>query len=184
MNHYSKCYISAILSGPRSFYPHGMISGRKVRDDDIIIVTLDIAVEGYRTENERTFIVRKIIDEKVVNAFNTMEEAQSVAIDAPKPGNRAEEIDIQARKILESKGYLDYVKHRTGHAIGLEIHEPPYLAEGDQTVIKENMVFCVEPGVYLPKIGGFRHSDTVLVSSKKPEPLTHTLKGLDNLLIK
>jgi len=176
--------VSAVLSGPRSFYPHGMVSGRKVKEGDIVIATLDIAVEGYRAENERTFVVGKIIDDKVVNAFNAMEEAQSVAINMLKPGKKAEEVDLQARKVLENKGYLNYMKHRTGHAIGLEIHEPPYLAEGDRTVIKENMVFCVEPGIYLPKIGGFRHSDTVLISSQEPEQLTRTLKGINNLFIR
>lgn len=169
--------VAAALSGPRSFYPHGMVSGRKVRDGDVVIVTLDIAVEGYRAENERTFVVGRPSPD-VERYFNIMEEAQSRAIESLSPGRLTDEADKNAREVFKASDTIKYVKHRTGHGIGLEIHEKPYLAEGDGTLLREGMVLCVEPGIYVPELGGFRHSDTVLVTSGGHEVLTKTYKGL------
>jgi len=175
--------VAAVLSGPRSFYPHGMMSGRRIKDDDVVVVTLDIAVDGYRAENERTFIVGRASKE-AEEAFNIMEEAQKEALKALRPEAEAQKADRASREVFRRYGYLDFIKHRTGHSIGIEIHEPPYLAEGELTKILTNMVFCVEPGIYIPNVGGFRHSDTVLVTSSGYEELTRTPKGLKNLLIR
>lgn len=174
--------VAAALSGPRSFYPHGMVSGRKVREGDVVIVTLDIAVEGYRAENERTFIIGRPNPE-VEKYFNIMEEAQLKAIESLSPGKLTDEADRSAREVFNRSGTIRYVKHRTGHGIGLEIHEKPYLAEGDGTLLEEGMVVCVEPGIYIPEVGGFRHSDTVLITSGGHEVLTKTYKGLTALTL-
>lgn len=172
--------VAAALSGPRSFYPHGMVSGRKIQDGDVIIVTLDIAVEGYRAENERTFIVGKPSPE-TERYFNLMEEAHLSAIKSISPGRLTDEVDRSSRNVFNVSSTLKYTKHRTGHGIGLEIHEKPFLAEGDGTVLRNGMVLCVEPGIYVPKLGGFRHSDTVLVNDGGCEVLTKTPKGLTAL---
>ncbi|MEM0226901.1 MAG: Xaa-Pro peptidase family protein [Thermofilaceae archaeon] len=174
--------VAAVLSGFRSYYPHGMVSGRKVVDGDVVIVTLDIAVEGYRAENERTFLVGRVKPE-VEEYFELMEEAQRKAIEVLRPGVLAEEPDKVSRGVFAAHNALKFVTHRTGHGIGLEIHEKPNLAEGDVTVLDTNMVLCVEPGIYVPNVGGFRHSDTVLITPDGPEVLTKTPKGINNLTV-
>jgi Xaa-Pro dipeptidase len=174
--------VAALLAGPRSFYPHGMMSGRKIRKGDICVATLDLAVEGYRAENERTFLIGKP-SRLVSKAFNAMTRAQVEAIKSIKPGVQADVPDIKAREIISNCGLFGYIKHRTGHGIGLEIHEKPSLAIGDGTSIRQNMTLCVEPGIYIPNLGGFRHSDTILVTKEGAKPLTKTPKYPDSLLL-
>jgi Xaa-Pro dipeptidase len=175
--------VAALLSGPRSFYPHGMMSGRKVRKGDICVATLDIAVEGYRAENERTLLIGNPSG-PVSKAFDTMVKAQVEAIKSIKPGALADAPDIRASKVISNRGFSKYIKHRTGHGIGLEIHEKPSLAVGDGTSLRQNMTLCVEPGIYIPNVGGFRHSDTVLVTSEGAKPLTKTPKYLGSLVLR
>jgi len=174
---WSSWTVVAALSGPRSFYPHGMVSARKVRDGDVVRVLLGVAVEGYRVEHERTFVIGKPSPE-VEKYFSIVEKAQRVAIESLGPGRLAEEADKSAMKVFSSTNTLQYVKHRTGHGIGLEIHERPYLAEGDRTVLREGMVVCVEPGIYVPGLGGFIFSDPALITGSGREVLTKTPKSL------
>jgi len=174
--------VSAVLSGTRSYYPHGMISGKTINEGDVVIVTLDIAVEGYRAENERTFIIGKL-NANIEEAFNIMEEAQSSAIKSLSPGIKSKEVDMISKKVFKRHNVIKYIKHSTGHGIGLEIHEPPFFTEKTTTVLKENMVVCIEPGIYIPNLGGFRHSDTVLITKNNPEILTKTPKDLNSLII-
>jgi Xaa-Pro dipeptidase len=140
-------------------------------------------VNGYAAECERTFFLAPPTRE-VVEAFKTMQEARRRAMALVKPGASCAEIDCLTNLFLKEEGYGDYRLHRTGHGFGLGNHEGPWVAEGSQTVLRENMLISIEPGIYLPGVGGVRHSDTILVTKSGFELLTRYPTKLDQLTIR
>jgi len=112
-----------------------------------------------------------------------MQEARRRAFALVRPGARCADIDAAANGYLRERGYGDHLLHRTGHGFGLGNHEGPWVAEGGEEVLQENMLVSVEPGIYLPGVGGVRHSDTVLVTREGYELLTHFPTDLDRLTI-
>jgi Xaa-Pro aminopeptidase len=112
-----------------------------------------------------------------------MKAAQEVAFAAMKPGIKCSEVDTAVRHYYDVNNLMPYWKHHTGHAIGLHYHEGPFLDTGDQTVLQEGMVFTVEPGVYVPELGGFRHSDTVVITADGLEILTYYPRDWPSLVI-
>jgi Xaa-Pro aminopeptidase len=129
-------------------------------------------VNGYGAECERTFFVSPPTSQ-MQEMFDTMQEARRRAFDLVRPGTPCAEIDQAANGFLRQEGLGDYLLHRTGHGFGLGNHEGPWVAEGSQEILAENMLISVEPGIYIPELGGFRHSDTVLVTKDGYECLTH-----------
>jgi Xaa-Pro dipeptidase len=134
-------------------------------------------VDGYGVEIERTFFLGSAT-EKAKKVFDTMFKAREYAYSMLKPGESMSQIDKKVRKFITEKGYGDYIIHRTGHGLGITGHEAPFLAEGYDRVLEPNMLISVEPGIYIPGLGGFRHSDTVLITedsylklSKGPETI-------------
>jgi Xaa-Pro aminopeptidase len=115
--------------------------------------------------------------------FDHMCHAQDAALSAIRPGASCAEVDQAVRRYYEDNDLMQYWKHHSGHAIGLRYHEGPFLDVGDQTELKPGMVFTVEPGLYAPELGGFRHSDTVLVNEDGMEMLTYYPRDLESLTI-
>src|SRR4051795_1411054 len=115
--------------------------------------------------------------------FGHVVAAQQVAFDTLRPGVTCADVDGAVLRYFEENGLMPYWKQHTGHAIGLRNHEAPFLDVGDPTPIEPGMVFTIEPGVYAPGIGGFRHSDTVLVTPDGIEILTDYPSDLDSLTI-
>ncbi len=140
-------------------------------------------VSGYSVELERTMYLGKP-DEKTVKFFNLMIKAQETAFENIRAGNKCSDVDRAVRKFFKENGLTEYWRHHTGHGIGLEYHEAPFLDIGDDRVLKEGMVLTVEPGIYVKGLGGFRHSDTVLVTEDGIELLTDYPRELDELIIK
>lgn len=157
--------------------------GRKVERGDCLIDITAARLNAYGVENERTFIVGKPT-EKQAKIFNVMVEAQRKALEAQRPGNKLSSVDAAAQKVIEDAGYGDYIMHRTYHGIGLGGHEYPYFTAFMDRKIMPGMVLSCEPGIYIPGFGGFRHSDTVIVTEKGPEPVTNFPRDLDSLTIK
>lgn len=157
--------------------------GRKVEKGDSLIDITAVRVNAYGVENERTFIVGKPT-EKQAKAFNTMAEAQQKALEAQKPGNKLSDVDAAAQKVIEDAGYGDFIMHRTFHGIGLGGHEYPYFTAFMNRKIEPGMVLSSEPGIYIPGLGGFRHSDTVIITEKGPERVTNFPRDLESLTIK
>ena len=115
--------------------------------------------------------------------FEHMKRAQEVAFAALRPGAACSHVDREVRKYYEENDLMRYWKHHSGHAIGLRYHEGPFLDSGDDTEIRPGMVFTVEPGLYSPELGGYRHSDTVLVSDVGIEMLTYYPRDLASLIV-
>ncbi|MBU6997413.1 MAG: aminopeptidase P family protein [Theionarchaea archaeon] len=169
-------------SGENGALPHGLPSSKKVKEGESIILSFGAAVGGYQAESERTGFVGSPTPEQK-EAFDVMYEAQKTGERAVKAGVKCSDVNEHCLKVIRERGYEKYLRHRMGHGIGLQGHEPPWVEEGDKTILQENMVISNEPGVYMPGFGGFRHSDTVLVTETGGRALTRYPRELDSLII-
>ena len=115
--------------------------------------------------------------------FEHMKATQEVAFEALRPGARCSDVDQAVRRYYEQHGLMPYWKHHSGHGIGLRYHEGPFLDSGDQTVLQPGMVLTVEPGLYVAGLGGFRHSDTVVITEDGLELITYYPRDLESLTI-
>ena len=176
-----ECYGMSPSGRERTVLPHVFSSTRKIRKGDIIIHSRQVAFRGYRSENERTFFCGRP-SKKLEDIFNVMLEAQKAGINAIREGVTCKEVDEAARSVIREAGYAEYFIHRTGHGLGLSVHEPPYLRYDDEMVLREGMVVSIEPGMYIPSIGGFRHSDTIIVRKNRGEVITKVPRTLDYLV--
>lgn len=165
----------------RSIMPHVFSNTRKIQSGDVIIHTRQVGLNGYRAELERTVIVGRptVVQKK---AFQSAIEAQQRAIEFIKPGVKLSDVDKMARAVFERDGFGKYAIHRTGHGLGVSAHEEPFLRYDHHDIIKEGMVFSIEPGIYIPGVGGFRHSDTVIITADGCSLLTEYPRNLESLL--
>ncbi|MFX1346949.1 MAG: M24 family metallopeptidase [Promethearchaeota archaeon] len=139
-------------------------------------------VDGYGVEIERSFFLGSV-PEKAVKPFNTMIKARSLAYELLKPGKIMSEIDREVQKFIKESGYSGNILHRTGHGLGITGHEAPYIAEGYDRALEPGMLVSIEPGIYIPGNGGFRHSDTVLITEDGYQKLTKAPEELEDLTI-
>ena len=165
---------SIVASGPRSALPHGVASSRKLKKGDLITIDFGAVVSGYHADTTRVFSLGKP-SPKGEKIYNIVLEAQIAALEAVKPGVRCGDVDKAARDIITGHGYGDAFGHGTGHGVGLYIHEAPRLGPGVKQELKPGMVVTVEPGIYLPRWGGVRIEDMVLVTERGKEVLTRSI---------
>jgi Xaa-Pro dipeptidase len=168
--------------GKRSAYPHAVPSAEKLKRGDALILSYGAGVGGYSAESERAFVVGKPTDYGR-KLYEAMLAAHDTAANEMKEGAIAEDVDKKSLDQVRKAGFGDFLKHRTGHGIGLDGHESPWIAEGDKTVLKTGMTFSCEPGVYDPNFGGFRHSDTVVVGKDKGRILNTYPTRLEDMII-
>ncbi|MDQ7819217.1 MAG: Xaa-Pro peptidase family protein [Armatimonadota bacterium] len=168
------------VSGDKTVLPHSLPSGRRLRRGDVVIHGTGCATEGYHAEDERTMIVGPPTAAQR-QLYELMVRAQQAALEAIRPGVPCSAVDRAARRVIDEAGYGHAFIHRTGHGLGIDIHELPFFAPGDHTVLAPGMVMSVEPGIYVEGVGGFRHSDTVVVTEEGCEILTRFPKSLDEL---
>jgi len=166
----------------RSALPHVFSISRKLKKGDIIIHSRQVALDGYRAECERTVFLGDPTP-KDREYFKVMLEAQRAAIEAVRAGVRCKDVDNAARSIIAKAGLAEFAIHRTGHGLGLSAHEGPYLRFDSDDLLEEGMVVSIEPGFYIPGVGGFRHSDTVIVTSKGPELITSAPAELEECIV-
>ena len=164
----------------RTIMPHVYSSCRRLARGDMVIHVRKPAINGYHAELERTFFIGRPTD-PAKRAFCAMVEAQLEVFERVRPGVSAADLDQAGRDVLRKYGYGDYAIHRIGHGQGLGRHEEPYLSCQTDMVLQENMVFTVEPGIYIPGVGGFRHSDTIIVTKTGFENVTAFPRALDEL---
>ncbi|MWC00294.1 M24 family metallopeptidase [Agromyces seonyuensis] len=168
-------------SGPNGADPHHEVSDRVIGTGETVVVDIGGPVEpGYCSDSTRTYATGPIADE-VADAFDALERAQQAAVDAVRPGATAESVDAAARAVLADAGLADRFIHRTGHGIGLSVHEEPYIVAGNTTVLEPGMAFSVEPGIYFPGEWGARIEDIVIVTETGGERLNTRPHGLTRL---
>lgn len=149
--------------GEDSAVPHGAPGGRVLNPGDPILIDMGTSVCGYYSDLTRAFAYRQASD--AMNAiYDTVREAQLAAIEAARPGVAAGEVDRAARDVMERHEYGIHFTHRTGHGIGLDGHEPPFLVKGNQDPLRPGMVVSIEPGIYLARKMGVRLEDQILVT--------------------
>ncbi len=171
-----------VCSGKNGALPHGMPSSKKVKKGESIILSFGASVGGYHAESERTAFLGSPT-QKQKEAFEAMYEAQKAGEKAVKEDKKCCDVNEVPLNVIKERGYERYLRHRMGHGLGLQGHEPPWVEEGDDTVLKSGMIISNEPGIYIPEFGGFRHSDTVLVTKEGSTSLTQCPRELDSLII-
>ncbi len=168
--------------GRNSALPHALSGNLVFREGDVLVTGASAPVWGYLSELERTMVIGEPSADQE-RMFGHMKALQDVAFEAIRPGAPCSDVDRAVRGYFAQHDLFAYWRHHTGHAIGLRYHEGPFLDSGDQTEIRPGMVFTVEPGLYSPELGGFRHSDTVLVTDDGIELLTYYPRDLASLVI-
>ena len=168
--------------GWKSAMPHSIGVGKMIEEGDVLVTGAGADIGGYYSELERTMIVG-YPTAKQTRLFNVMVKAQEAAIETLGPGVRCADVDKAANRVLHDAGYGELVRHHTGHGIGLQGHEPPWLDQGNQMELKPGMVVSIEPGIYELGYAGFRHSDTALITGDGYELITYYPRDIEALTI-
>jgi Xaa-Pro aminopeptidase len=167
---------SIIASGPDSSMPHYIPSmKKKIIDHAPLLVDMGAFRDDYNSDLTRTFFMSSISAD-LRKIYDIVLEAQLKAVAAVKPGMTAGDLDAVARDHIETAGYGSFFGHSLGHGVGLEIHELPSIRRGNETVLREGMVITIEPGIYIPGLGGVRIEDTVVVCAQGCDVLTKYMK--------
>jgi D-alanyl-D-alanine dipeptidase len=166
-----KVEFAIIASGPNGAFPHHMTGSRKLEAGDTVIMDIGASLDGYKSDVTRVVQLGQPSAE-VRRAYELVRAANQAGRDAVRPGVRAQEVDRATRAPIARAGMGAYFNHRTGHGLGLEVHEPPYIMETGDTVLEPGMVFSVEPGLYFPGRFGIRIEDIVAVTADGCRRLT------------
>ena len=162
---HSEAAFVIVGSGPHGADPHHECSDRVLQAGDIVVVDIGGPVEpGYNSDCTRTYSLGEPTAE-IAEQYAVLQRAQAAAVAAVRPGVTAEQVDAAARDLLAEAGLAEYFVHRTGHGIGLSVHEEPYIVAGNDIPLTEGMAFSVEPGIYLPGQWGARIEDIVIVTA-------------------
>jgi len=169
-----------VASGPHSAMPHARPTDRKLQKGDLVIADWGGEAHGYFSDLTRTFLLKGGSDiQKKKEIYHTVLEANRRAISSVSNGARSKHIDAVARDYIKNAGYGDLFGHGTGHGVGLQVHESPRISWNKSQPLRKNMVFTIEPGIYLPGLGGVRIEDMVVVSEEKAKVLTSLPKKLE-----
>ncbi|MFC4003377.1 M24 family metallopeptidase [Prauserella oleivorans] len=159
-------------SGPNGASPHHDVSDRVIEPGDVVVVDIGGPIaEGYNSDSTRTYAVGEPRDADVADTYAVLQRAQQAAVEAVCPGVTAHAVDAAARDIITEAGFGEQFIHRTGHGIGLDVHEEPYIVGGNDLPLEPGMAFSVEPGIYQAGRWGARIEDIVVVTSDGAEPL-------------
>jgi Xaa-Pro aminopeptidase len=161
-----------IASGKNASMPHAISSVKRIKKGEMVIIDLGILNSGYNSDLTRTVFSDRI-EHKSSEIYNIVSEAQRIAIENIRPGVQSNYIDNISREYITKKGLGKYFIHSLGHGIGLETHERPAISRNNNTILQENMVITVEPGIYIQGWGGVRIEDVVLVTKGGCEVLTN-----------
>lgn len=160
-----------VLTGEKSALPHGNTGDRTLQADEFLLIDFGGMKGGYPADITRTFCLGTPSDEMRA-IYDAVYRANAAAREAARPGVTCGDVDRAARQVIEEAGYGEYFTHRTGHGLGLEVHELPQIANGVDEVLAPGMVFTIEPGIYIPSIGGVRIEDNILITADGAQSLT------------
>ena len=157
-----------VVSGKRGSLPHGNPSTKKINDGDYITIDFGALYKGYASDVTRTFKIGKAKSPKMDEVYKVVQKAQRAGVEAVKPGVTTNSIDKICRDIITEAGYGEYFVHSTGHGLGIDVHELPNVTSNPsfKTKLRSGMVITVEPGIYIPGLGGVRIEDDVLVTKE------------------
>lgn len=165
-----------VASGPNGSKPHHRPAGRRIARGEPVVLDFGARVDGYCSDMTRTVWVDRLADPDLRRAYEVVLEAQSAGVAAVGPGVRCADVDQACREVIGAAGLSEYFVHGTGHGVGMDIHEAPAVSSASTDTLVAGHVVTVEPGVYLPGLGGVRIEDTVVVTDDACRPLTGTPK--------
>jgi Xaa-Pro aminopeptidase len=168
-----------VASGPNSSMPHAKPTDNKIKAGDLVVVDWGGEAGGYCSDMTRTLLINGGDISKKIEIYVTVLQANMKAIASVRDGVHARAVDKAARDVIRKSGYGDYFGHGTGHGVGVEVHERPRISRIGKETVRSGMVFTIEPGIYLPGIGGVRIEDMVVASREGCKLLTTLPKGLD-----
>ncbi len=160
-----------VVGGPNTADPHAEPSARPLKRGDLVTIDCGVTKDGYHSDITRTFVIGEP-DLQQTAIYESVQRANEAGRRACGPGVPAQLVDRAARAVIREAGYGEQFIHRTGHGLGLEVHEPPYIVEGSEQPLQVGMVFTIEPGIYVPGVGGVRIEDNVVVTADGSECLT------------
>lgn len=160
-----------VSAGPNAASPHAVPTDRPIQAGDLLVIDWGAIVDDYRSDITRTFAVGEV-EPELANVYHIVKQANEAAKAVARPGASGRDVDRAARGVIAGKGYGQYFFHRTGHGLGLEGHEPPYIMEANTNPMATGAVFTVEPGIYLPGRGGVRIEDDVVLTPEGHRSLT------------
>ncbi|CQR48353.1 putative peptidase [Paraliobacillus sp. PM-2] len=170
-------FSTMVLFGEKSGNPHGNPGNRKLKAGDMVLFDLGVVLDGYCSDITRT-VAYKSVSDKQKEIYDIVLKAELAALEASKPGTRIGELDNAARNIITEAGYGEYFPHRIGHGMGINVHEFPSMSHLNDGILREGMIYTIEPGIYIPGIGGVRIEDDVLITKDGFETLTKFPKEL------
>ncbi|MFC0271836.1 M24 family metallopeptidase [Metabacillus herbersteinensis] len=168
--------------GPHSYFPHSQTQNLILKKGDNLVSQSEASVWGYRSELERTMFVQEVSKEQE-KYFTLMREAQKIAFASIKPGNPFSSVEKNVQAFYKENNVDHLTRHHTGHNLGLINHEAPFFDLGDERIMRPGMVATIEPALYVENLGGFRHSDTILITESGVELLTYYPRDLESLII-
>lgn len=155
-------------AGPNGAFPHHQTGERKLEEGDAIVIDIGASKGGFPSDITRMAVVGRP-PEGYGQIHTIVEKAVQAALKAARPGVKAKEVDAAARRVISDAGYGEYFVHRTGHGLGIDVHEPPFITATSETVLEEGMVFSIEPGIYIPGRFGIRLEEIVILREDGPE---------------
>lgn len=164
-----------VASGLRSAMPHGVASDKEIQSGELVTMDYGALYQGYCSDITRTVAVGEV-SEELKAIYDTVLEAQLRGVNGIKPGITGKEADALTRDYITEQGFGEYFGHSTGHGLGMEVHEGPGVSSGTKTALVPGMVVTVEPGIYIPNVGGCRIEDDIVITEKGNERLTHASK--------
>jgi Xaa-Pro dipeptidase len=166
-----------VQTGATGATPHANPGERQLAEGDLLIIDFGASYQGYPSDLTRTFAVGTI-DDKARQIYETVKQANTVGRQSARPGLTCQQLDQAVRRVIDEADYGEYFIHRTGHGLGLEIHEAPYIVEGNEAVLAPGMTFTIEPGIYFQGVGGVRIEDNVVITEDGVEVLTSFARDL------
>ena len=161
-----------VAAGPNSAKPHHRPSDRRIARGDPVVVDFGAIFDGYRSDMTRTFCVGGEPEGELARVFAVVRDSQARGVDAVGPGVGVKEVDDVCRRVIAEAGWAERFEHGTGHGVGLDIHEAPTVSQLGTAILTPGVIVTVEPGVYLPGVGGVRIEDTLVVTDDGSHPLT------------
>ena len=160
-----------VASGWRSALPHGIASEKVIDDGDFVVIDFGAVYRGYASDMTRTVAMGKA-SPQMKRIYQIVKDAQQKAIDSARAGISCHALDQIAREYIHQKGFGTYFGHSLGHGLGLDVHSLPRVGAGSETILQENFVITIEPGIYIPNVGGVRIEDDIVIQKDGCEVLT------------
>lgn len=169
-----------VASGPRAALPHAEPSDKVLKEGETVIIDFGANISGYCSDETITVCLGDIPD-KIAEIYTIVNDARELGIEKAMAGTSIKQLDSIVRGYIEDKGFGEYFRHGTGHGVGIAVHEAPAINSSASGILEENMVVTIEPGIYLPNIGGVRLEDMILITDSTPRILTRIRKDMMKL---